>query len=333
VAQQYENILIVKPSSLGDVVMTLPVLDSLRRAYPHARISWVLKSAYSRLLDQHPQLDEVVLFPLSDGATKLWRFFKAIRRGGYDLVLDLQGLFRSGLVAAASGAPLRVGFSNARDGASMFYNRRVHVPSMDMHAVDRYVLVLEALGVEPNGVRFHLPVDESTLEAARRAIGTDADGPVLTMSPLTRRVTKNWPVESFEAVAKHFAQKKWRVIIVGGPDEQEAVERIAQSAGPRALSLAARPIEELVAIISLADVWLSGDTGPLHIADALGVATVSLYGSTAPGRTGPYRDRSGVIVSKVPCSPCFLKKCPHVKCMSSITVREVIERIERVAPR
>jgi len=312
--------------------MTLPILDALRCAYPQARISWVLKAPYCELLRSHPQLDEAIPLRAAGGATALWKFFHNLRRR-WDLALDLQGLFRSGLAAWASAAPVRVGFSNAKECAALFYNRRVDVPGDNMHAVDRYMLALGAVGVTPSEPRFHLPVDESALGAARRLICAEPGQPVLAMSPLTRRLTKNWPVARFAAVAAHFARKKWRIVIVGGADGKDVVEALARAAGCDALLFTGRPLKELVAVISLADVWLSADTGPLHIADALGVPTVSMFGSTTPERTGPYRNRVGVIRSTESCSPCFLKKCPHVRCMSAITTRQVIERIEKVVPR
>jgi lipopolysaccharide heptosyltransferase I len=328
---EYRKILIVKPSSLGDVIMALPVLDALRKAYPHAHISWLLKPAYCPLLEGHPQLDEVLPFPLKEGWRAMWRFLQGIRRAAFDLVLDLQGLFRSGLVAGVSGAPVRVGFANAREMAPLFYNRRVPVRDPEMHAVDRYALTLAEAYAVRDDLSFQLPVDADALAVARDLVGIAHGRRILAIAPLSRRLTKNWPVERFGEVAALFAGEGWRIVVVGTPGQEDVVRQVAAAGHPQSVEFVGRPLKELVAVVSLADVWLSGDTGPLHIADALGIPTVSIYGSTSPGRTGPYCNRAGVIMSQEPCSPCFLRECPHVRCMSSISTQQVVDRIREVS--
>src|SRR3989475_9396731 len=200
----YSRILIIKPSSLGDIVHALPTVASLRRRFPSARIAWLVKREWAAVLEGNPHLDEVLALDLSP---KGWlSAIRAVRAGRFDTVLDLQGLLRSALLGWISGAPVRIGFANGREGSPWFYTERVPVPSPSMHAVDRYLLTAKYLGADPGEVKpseFPLPHDtqgEARVEVLLGAAGGQAGATLVAMNPSARWDTKRWPLESFAAV-------------------------------------------------------------------------------------------------------------------------------------
>src|SRR3989442_9796205 len=217
----FSRILIIKPSSLGDIVHALPTVAALRRRFPSARITWLVKREWAAVLEDNPHLDEVLALDLSPkGWPAAWR---AVRAGRFDTVVDLQGLLRSALLGWISGAPVRIGFANGREGSPWFYTERVPVPSPSMHAVDRYLLTAKYLGADPGEVKpseFPLPHDtqaEARVEVLLAAAGVQAGATLVAMNPSARWDTKRWPSESFAAVGDRLQQDETtRVGLIGG---------------------------------------------------------------------------------------------------------------------
>ena len=237
--------MIVKSSSLGDIIHALPLLNGLRRRYPQARISWLLNTEYVDLLKDHPQLDEVIPFDRRQFKTvtgavkmtfKLGGFARELRAREFDLVVDVQGLFRSGLMAFASGAAVRLGFSPARDCSGIFYSHRVAIPDANMHAVDKNYLPAQMLGFANHPVEFHLPVSpeaRETLSVKLAGKGFDAGEPYAVIVPGSRWETKNWHAERFaQAVAYIQSELKLRAVLSGSPAEADLCQLIAQSCAP-----------------------------------------------------------------------------------------------------
>src|SRR3989449_2327637 len=222
----YSRILIIKPSSLGDIVHALPTVATLRRWFPSARITWLVKREWAAVLEDNPHLDEVLALDLSP---KGWlSAIRAVRAGRFDTVVDLQGLLRSALLGLISGATVRIGFANGREGSPWFYTERVPVPSPSMHAVDRYLLTAQYLGADPDEVKpseFPLPHDtqaEARVEVLLAAAGVQAGATLVAMNPSARWDTKRWPSESFAAVGNRLQQDEaTRVVLIGGRDERE----------------------------------------------------------------------------------------------------------------
>jgi lipopolysaccharide heptosyltransferase II len=341
------RVLIVKPSAIGDVAQTAPVATLLRRRMPEARIEWLLNKHYLPLLDGHPDIDEPIPFdrklfasPMALVGRPLRGFLKDIRRRSFDLVLDLQGLFRSGVIARASGAPHRVGFANARELSPMFYTVKVPVPDPEVHAVDRYMSVLRRLGVEvPEALPWRLPVNESAKGFVDEATGEFApsqDGPLVGVCPTTRWETKHWPLEYFIEVARRLvAERKARILIDGAPGDEPVTHRLRdavnETVAASAVDLTGRTtLAELVAAIARADLFLTNDSGPMHIADALGTPLVAVFGPTNPVRTGPYRQRNHVVRLDIDCAPCYRRRCDRMRCMTELAPEVVYEKVVAV---
>jgi lipopolysaccharide heptosyltransferase I len=332
------RIVLIKPSALGDIVQTLPVLTALRRRYPQAHISWLVNHNYAGLLHGHPDLDEVL--PFDRGATRfgLWkatvsyaRFLRDFRARRFDLVIDLQGLLRSGLFTAASAAPRRVGLSSAREGAAWFYTDVVRVADFSaIHAVDRYWLVAEALGAG-GPIEFRLPVRDAERAWVDGAIG-DCPRPWLAFGVGSRWVTKRWPPEHFAELARR-AQARFggTVLFAGGTDETDLAQATGQMlAGPWRNLSGRTTLPQLAALLARADVMVANDTGPLHLAAALGRPIVAPYTCTRVALNGPYGQAGCAVETRVPCAGSYVKTCPRLDCMAELTPQRLWPILESI---
>jgi lipopolysaccharide heptosyltransferase II len=330
----YSSILIIKPSSLGDIVHAVPTVAALRRRFPSARITWLVKREWAAVLEGNPHLDEVLALDLSlKGWPAAWR---AVRAGRFDTVVDLQGLLRSALLGWISGAPVRIGFANGREGSPWFYTKRVPVPSPSMHAVDRYLLTAKYLGADPGEVKpseFSLPHDtqaEARVEVLLAAAGIQAGATLVAMNPSARWETKRWPLGSFAAVGDRLQHDgAARVVLIGGRDERHVGKQVLRAMRTAPIDLMGQTtLKELIAFLRRARLLITNDSGPMHLAAAVGTPVIALFGPTDPARTGPYGAGHTVLRSGVPCSPCFSRRCTNaveLECLTSIRPENVIE--------
>jgi lipopolysaccharide heptosyltransferase I len=323
-----ERIALVKPSALGDIVHSLPVLTALRRRYPHAHITWVVNRVYEPLLRGHRDLDDTLAFDRRASrngwraAAKSWLWFlRELRRRRFDLVIDLQGLFRTALMVAATGARRRVGLRTAREGATWSYTDIIPVANYDdLHAVDRYWLAAEALGAGDVPRQFHIPIpDEARRWADERT--KDCPRPWLMVGPGSRWPTKRWPPEHFAALAER-AQADFggTVFFVGGSDETPLARAIQSRLNGLSRDWTGRTtLPQLAALLERADVMLANDTGPLHLATALGRPVVAPYTCTKVRLCGPYGVERGAVETTVWCRGSYVRRCRRMECMRELT--------------
>jgi heptosyltransferase I len=316
------NILIVKPSSLGDIVHTLPAVHLIRQHYPDAVIVWVVNDALTGLVSLYSGVDEVIPFRRGRWARlhhwhELIGFLSDLRQHHFDLAVDFQGLLRSGLIAYASGAPRRIGFQNAREGAGLFYTERISLPANLNHAVERNVfLVQAALGVGTAASMPELERPHDSVKEARRLLRKfhlDGDAPLLAVAPGARWLSKRWPPRFFAAVLDQVQQAvpDLRCWVLGTPDEARIAESVVQACtGNRPISMVGMTdLGTLVELLRCSDALLTNDSGSMHIAAALTVPTVAFFGATDPALTGPYGDIHTVIQSTCDLKPCFSRDC------------------------
>jgi heptosyltransferase-1 len=296
----YENILLIKPSSLGDVVMALPALSALRRSFPTARISWLIRPEFAPLIEGHPHLDEVILFD-RQALANAWHSPTAfrglvslvgtLRRRRFDVVLDLQGLFRSASLAWLSGCPRRFGLF-WRELAHLFYTTAIPPRLEWVHVVDYYLKLVEAMGAGDRRVEFILPERPAAAENARQLLARSNVDPAryAVIIPGSAQVSKCWPAERFAALADRLAaQYKLAVVATGSKSENVAIEKIRDFAGYPIVNLAGQTsLPELVEVLRSAKLVVSNDTGPGHIAGALGRPLVMMFSWSNPLRVGPY---------------------------------------------
>ena len=335
IKNQIERILLIKPSSLGDIIHGLPVLKALRNKWPDAKISWVLKDAYVDILNGNPLIDELILLIKSSLTTSIFSFRKKLRHGSFDLAVDMQGLFRSGLIAFLSGAPVRIGFSNARELASLFYTHKVDAP-LNLHAVDRNLKLAAALGCEVQGVEFPINFNRETEQEALgflQNIQLDKGKPLVTFVPGTRWEKKRWPLNSFSLLGDLLIEKMGAGIIVAGSrQENRLIHEIRSAMKNPSAEAVDFSLTKLTALLSKSDVVVTNDSGPMHIAVAMRTPVVALFGPTDPARTGPYSKKCLIIQRDLECIPCFRKQCSQgsFECMESITVEEVFEGVKKI---
>jgi lipopolysaccharide heptosyltransferase I len=344
-SQSFERILLIKPSAVGDIVHTLPVLVKLRHRYPDARIDWLVTPENADLVRWHPGVSDVVLFDRRrfarfgrnwSATTGMFRLLHQIRRNRYELVVDLHGQLRSALFTVASGAPYRVGFERTREGAWVAYSHYIPLPTMEAHAVDRYLWLGQVLGFDAAAPDFtiHLP-PETEEKAAHLLTARGLTGrPLALLVPGTVWETKHWRVEGFAEVARHLAARGYAVVLAGSPKDRTRCRQVALAA-PSACDLSGQTtLAEMIALVRRSAVCVTNDSGSMHIAVALSKPVVSVFGPTNPHRTGPYGRPLAVIQADVDCTPCYLRKlsrCPHDHlCMQQVSASMVIARIDRL---
>lgn len=316
------KILIIKPSSLGDIVQALPVLTNLRIAFPEAEIHWLVFQAYRELLEDHPDLDQVLSLDrpriswksVSQDLLPLRRWLK---KNPYDWVIDLQGLFRSGLLTSWTDSQRKIGLASAREGSKFFYTELV-----DDHASQaamRYLQVLDHLKVPYNPHLFHLTISHSLPEK----IASLKD--FVVFHPYSRWETKLWPWRNYSRLARQLSP--FPCVFVGNgpwfPIEGENVIDLREQL----------TLKSLIKTLENAQVVLSTDSGPGHLAAALGVPTLSLFGATDPQKTAPVGKNTDFLTSKTPCSPCMKRSClshENMACMKKISVESVFEKISKI---
>ena len=300
---------LVKLSSLGDVIHALPVAEALTAAFPRARLAWLVERREAALLRDHPALDEVI-----DVDTRAWRAARTpaqlrgawralaalgrrMRDGNFDVAIDLQGLVKSGIVTRVTGAGVRIGFaagwSRERLNA-LFTTRRVTPPPEARHVVDQYLALLRPFGitVAPGRARFRLPTRaaaESRIDDFFVGVGLKPRHRLVVLNPGAGRGNKRWPVARFRALAERLCHDgDAQVLVLWGPREHEAARAIAEIRPPRPALAPPTDLDELAAVARRASVMVAGDTGPLHLAAAVGTPCVGLYGPTSAARNGPY---------------------------------------------
>lgn len=332
------RILIVKLSSIGDVVHTLPALDSLHRGFRErgvkAAIDWLVEEAASSVLEGHPLIDELIVVKRGWGKNLRanLKSAKALRAKGYDLVLDFQGLLKSGVWVWLAKGKRRVGFSNGRELSHVFYNEKLPAYDIETHAVDRYLSLAESVGGRKGQAVFTLECSKAAEKVRKKLKGAGVARPFFVMVTRGRWATKLWRDESFIELARKLVEKKGlKAVLAGGPADREELDRMAASIGKGAVNMAGQTdLKELSALFRLCEFAVTVDSGPMHIAAASGARTVALFGPTAPWRTGPYGPGHAIVRKGLPCSPCFRRKCASPRCMEEITVDEVLEAIEKI---
>jgi lipopolysaccharide heptosyltransferase II len=333
------RVALIKPSALGDVVHALPVLSALRGRFPDARITWVVNRGYEPLLAGHPDLTDTLAF---DRAAMRRGFRRAVayslgfaaelRRRRFDLVIDLQGLLRSGLMCLATGAPRVVGFAGAREGSRYTYTDRIRGAGRGQgHAVDRYWKVVEAFGAGHLPKRFHVPLQPAAVGWVNEQLG-GCPRPWVALAVGSRWVTKRWPTSHFAQLARQ-AQAEFggTCAFVGTPDEAPlSREVIDQLRGPARDFTGTTTLPQLAALLAACDVMVGNDTGPLHLAAALGKPCVAPYTCTRVALHGPYGSFGNCAETSVPCGGSYLKACDKLICMPDLTPDRLAGRLTEV---
>jgi heptosyltransferase-1 len=335
------RILIVRLSAIGDIVMASGLIPALKTLYPQAELSWLCEAGCVPLLKHNPRLHQVIVWPRGEWEQllkarrylALWRAVRAfrakLRAEQFDLVLDGQGLFKSGLMAWFTGAPRRVSII-AREGSHRLVHEVVTPPSgADPVMGSEYRYLAHYLGAPPGSFVHDLAVGEAqrataraALQGARSQLGPQADmaRPVVAFAPFTTRPQKHWVEAHWVALGGELLARGLQPVILGGPADRDAAARIA-AAQPGLVNLAgALKLDESIALIAEAQGLVGVDTGLTHMGSALRIPTVALFGSTRPYRQGP-TPRTVILYDALPCSPCRRRPTCNgaYTCMTQLT--------------
>lgn len=341
------DILFIKLSAIGDVVQTLPALEAIKKAYPAGRITWVVEEAAAGILEGHPFIDRLLVSrrkawirmlgsPRSvvKGLGGILLFFHELRRTDYDIAIDFQGLFKSGIVMGFARAKRKIGFDGTREFSYLFLNERLPAYDREKHALERYLDVARHLGAQDPEPVCTLPLSNELTVMRTKISGIVQGGkkPLVVINPAARWETKLWTEQKFAELADRLiTEKEAAVIFTGSRVDRDANRRILGMMRKKsAVDLTGETtLKELAAIAALSDLFITTDTGPMHLAAAAGAHVLALFGPTAPWRTGPYGSRHLTVRAGIECSPCFKRKCEkNIRCMRSITVQDVLSRIQ-----
>ncbi len=335
-----KNILIIKPSSLGDIVMALPALTALRKSFPEAKISWFIRPEFAPLLENHPHLTETILFDRKflgkawyhpRALAALLSLIRRLRRGEFDAAIDLQGLFRTASLAWLSGCRKRLGMADAREFAHIFYTHKVAQDRDCVHLVDYYLKIAQAAGASDLSVEFILNTDRSAADSVRNLLTQQQVNPdnYAVIVPGSAHSDKCWPIEYFAALGdKISSQFHLSIIATGAASEKDTVERLKNLANVSIANFAgATSLGELVALLKGAWLVVSNDTGPGHIAAALGVPVVLIFGRSNPARVAPY-GRPHCVAAVEPNGRGFKADSTNPKHnIKAVTVDEVFQKV------
>lgn len=330
------KVLIIKLSSIGDVIHTLPSLQALKAGLgKKARIDWLVEEAASSVLKGHPLLDNVIV--VKRGWVRNYREnLKAasmLSKTGYDIILDFQGLLKSGAWVRLIKGKRKIGFSNARELSHVFYTEKLPPFDIERHAVERYLDLARHAGGVAGEISFPLKTGariKAGVEKKLRAAGVKGD--FFAVVARARWETKLWEDSRFIEFSRKVLNA-WGLtpVLVGGREDTASLNRMKEAIGEGCVNLSGQTdLNELAHVFRLSRFVVTVDSGPMHMAAASGARVIALFGPTAPWRTGPYGQGHTVIRKGLSCSPCFKKKCADPKCMKEITVEEVISAVKGV---
>jgi heptosyltransferase-1 len=331
--------LVLKPSALGDIAMTLPAVRSIKRGVPGARIYWLVNKGFAGLLEGNPNVDEVIEFdrqtlgrmwysPAAWG--EFWKLVKKLRSEKFDVVMDFQGLLRTALLGRLSGCKARVGMKDAREGATIFYTDKVAKPAGSDHVIDHYSKMVATLRVEAGKPVFEFNVRQEVQNRATQMLKKEGvDGKYAVIVPGASDEAKRWPLDRYAQLAEKLVDEYGlAVVATGSAGEEEIVNRLAKLARIGIVKLAGRTnLPELVAVLKEASLVVGNDTGPTHIAAGLGVPMVVVFGGINPARLYPYGRKECVAAVEPWSRPQGIRSGDARYRVENVTIEMVWERV------
>jgi lipopolysaccharide heptosyltransferase I len=329
---------------MGDLVHTLPAVAALRTRFPDARIDWLVETRHRDVLVGNPDVSGLIEVDTLGWRRRLfsprtWREIRksiaALRERRYDFVLDLQGTIKSAVSAFLARSDRRIGFRAAHlkeRAAALLYTESVSANGGKPHVIDRHLRLLRALDIETEERRFPISVSEAAEAAAGRELDRMGLSVFAVLNPGGSWETKRWSPEKFGRLAREI-ESEWKLpsLVVWGPGEEGMAREVVEASNGAARIAPKTSFPELVPYIRKARLFVSGDTGPLHIASACSVPSVGIFGPTDPARNGPFGGGDEVVWKKVACSPCYKHRCPGYGnvCLTSIEVEDVLDAVRK----
>jgi lipopolysaccharide heptosyltransferase I len=330
-----ERFLVVRLTALGDILHTVPAVAALRAAHPRAKIDWVVERKWAPVIEGSPAIDEVIPFD----RRSIWNTVECVERlreNNYDCAIDFQGLYKSSILAALSSAPRRIGFERAwarEEGAAMFYTERV--TPMGRHVSElNYSLAEHAGASRPTSPEYPLRVPAgggASVRARLHELGIG--GEYVVIGPAASWRAKCWPPDRFGVLCRELEARAGsrggaRVVVIQGPGEKSVVDEVLRAAAPVRPVVIAPTIEELMGLVAHAQYMVAVDSGPLHLAAALGTPVVGLYGPTDPARNGPFVPGAVIVHKALPEEISYKRRTNYSASMMRISVEDVLSAID-----
>ena len=341
VDDKVEKILIVRLSAIGDVIHSLPTAYALRQKYPNAQIDWLVEEQSYPLVSLNPYLDNVIILPRKrwnklirkdfiKGLKSFFSFFKNLRTENYNITLDLQGLFKSAISAFIVKPDLRMGPADGRELSTLFYQAKIDVPENKVHRIRKYLHFAGALDVGMDEIDYGLkmtPIIKSRVSRLFEENKIKTNKKIVVINPFTNWESKNWFLDRYFILANEFIKDNYYVIFTGSRADKEAIDSFVALNKENFSNLAGKTdLQELTEVYNRADLYIGGDTGPTHLAAAVGTQVISLMGPTDPETNGPFGEGHTVIQdNSLECIRCWDRHCSRkMQCMKSISVEQVL---------
>ena len=338
------KVLIIRMSSLGDVVLATPAARAVRKADPGASVHFLVEKQYAPLLSGIGCIDEVIPYDkrgVDAGMDGMLRLGRRLRDARYDVIVDLQHKVRSSLLGFLAGPETRVVLRKRTIRGSLSEFTGISGPACDTHTVDMYLNVLSQIGVPPDGRCPEIFLDPAARRKVDAQVAQARNGhkALVGFNVGAGNATKKLPLQAIRAAAAALQELGIGIVLIGARYDSGSIYDVASSLKHSPVLTAHNfSVQELAAVIGSIDVLVSGDSGPVHIASALGTPAVTVYGPTSPKRWGPLSTRNEVIWHRPPCAPCSnhgTKKCPQnrdTECMKSVHPGEIIDAVRRLLP-
>lgn len=330
------SILIILMGSLGDVVRGLCLVSHIKSNLPPSRVTWLVEPKWAQLVQLHEQIDSVIIFKRAWRFSALWDLYKELKQDRFDITLDLQRILKSGFFSLFSGAKRRIGFHrrNAKEFNWIFNNEHIDYSSDELPKIRHYLKFTEYLGLpEPDTLEFGLGL--SKLKEPSPSVAAAMKHPFVAVVLGASWESKGWLFEGYLGLVRRILKiQKLHVVLVGDGSQEETAKNLCQRIKePGLISLVGETsLVELTVVLEAAVVGIGPDSGPGHLAAAVGTPFVSLFGPTSPNRTAPFGYEDLVVTSDKSCAPCYKKRCPdnNQLCMVDIDVEAVMEKVTRV---
>ena len=343
-----ERFLIIRLGAIGDVVHALPLASAIKDARPDSHITWAVEPAPREVLLENSDIDEVLTVDtnawrrniLSSGFSAFRRDLDAVKNVGADVALDAQGLIKSGLLAWASKAPVRIGFEHrfCKEGMNvLFTTHHVFPPKNPHHVIEKNLSLLKPLGLPiPRREKYRFPLHETQQEREQaekylESVGHIDGRSLLVIHPGGGWPTKRWAPARFAQLADHWNESDMGgVLLIWGPGEREMAEEVTSAMKTRPYVAPATNIREMMALIRRGGYFVGGDSGPMHLAAAMGVRCLTIMGPTEPVRNGPWGSGHLVLHHRLACSGCYARKCPDIECLERVKIEEAVDGLNQL---
>lgn len=340
---------VIKLSSLGDIIHTFPLLSSIKRNIPEAHISWIVDYQFKDVIECNNDVDEILPVKLRrKGRNKfinnlknmieLSKLHNIMSKKGFDITIDAQGLIKSGIITYMTRAPIRIGFekNSCRESFnSIFTNLRISPESKRSHVIFKNMALLKGLNISDNDVKISIRIpdeERSNIMALLNEKGIKEGDYIIGINPSSTWVTKRWKQERFANLSdKLISNYGAKIVIIGGKNDECFVDSVLNAMKREGIKIITGSIKELIATISFFQIYIGNDSGPIHIASAIGIPCVGIFGPSSLARNGPFKSEMYSVQSPSFCSPCFTKRtCNKFICMDDISVDNILSNVERI---